>query len=58
MTLSSPQPLTRILRIVPKGARPARKANNLTTVCESMVCKVWDPVCRTTLSVSASSYKG
>jgi hypothetical protein len=45
MALGSPQPLTEIgTRNLPEGkGRPARKADNLTAICESINYKIWDP---------------
>jgi hypothetical protein len=38
-------------------ARPARKADNLTAICEPIVYKMWDPRCLTTLEASTALYK-
>jgi hypothetical protein len=40
---------------VGKG-RPARKADNLTAICEPTVSKMWDPQRLTTLWVSMACY--
>jgi hypothetical protein len=37
-------------------ARPARKADTFTAICESTVCKMQDPWCLTTLEPSAHCY--
>jgi hypothetical protein len=37
--------------------RPARKADNLTSICEPIVYKMWDPQCLTTLWAFAAWYR-
>jgi hypothetical protein len=37
--------------------RPARKADNLTAICEPIVQKMWDPRRLTTLWPSTASYR-
>jgi hypothetical protein len=37
--------------------RPARKADNLTAICEPIVYKMWDPQHLTTLWVSTAPYR-
>jgi hypothetical protein len=54
MALWSTQPLTEMsIRNLPAGgkAQPARKADNLTAVCEPIVQKMWEPRRLTTLWV-------
>jgi hypothetical protein len=58
MALGSTQPLTEIsARNLPgsKG-RPARKADNLTAICELILCKMWEPPRLTTLWTSTACY--
>jgi hypothetical protein len=45
MALGSTQPLTEMsTRNLPGGkVRPARKADNLTAICEPIVLKMWEP---------------
>jgi hypothetical protein len=45
MALESPQPLIEMsIRNLPGGEeRPARKADNLTAICEPTVQKMWKP---------------
>jgi hypothetical protein len=45
MALRSTQPLTEMsTRNLPGGkGRPARKADNLTAICEPIVYKIWEP---------------
>jgi hypothetical protein len=46
MALGSTQPLTEMCtRNIPGGGegRPARKADNLTAICEPIVYKMWEP---------------
>jgi hypothetical protein len=45
MALGSTQPLTEVsTRNLPGGKeRPARKADNLTGICEPIVKKMWEP---------------
>jgi flagellar motor switch protein FliM len=54
MALGSTQPLTeQVLGIFLGGkGRPARKADNLTTICEPIVQKIWEPQRLTTLWAS------
>jgi hypothetical protein len=51
MALGSTQPLTEMsTRRFPGGKKgPAPKADNLTAICESNVCKLWEPQPLTTL---------
>jgi hypothetical protein len=37
--------------------RPARKADKLTAICESIICKMWEPRCLTNLSTSKGRYR-
>jgi hypothetical protein len=59
MALGSTQPLTEIsTRNFPWGkGRSARKADNLTAVCESIVWKMWEPRCLTNLLASTACYR-
>jgi hypothetical protein len=62
MALGSTQPLTETsIRNTPGGkrvvGRPARKADNLTAICEPTVQKMWEPRCLTTLWASTACYK-
>jgi hypothetical protein len=59
MTLGSTQPLTEIsTRNLPGGiGRPARKADNLTAICEPIVCKILEPRRLTTLWASTACYR-
>jgi hypothetical protein len=59
MALGSTQPLTEMTtRNLPEGkGRPARKADNLTAICESIVYKVWEPRRLTTLWASTACYR-
>jgi hypothetical protein len=45
MALEATQPLTEMsTRNLPGGkGRPARKADNLTAICETIVYKMWEP---------------
>jgi hypothetical protein len=54
MALGSTQPLTEIsTRNLPRGkGRLARKADNLTAICEPIVYKMWEPRRLTTLWAS------
>jgi hypothetical protein len=59
MALGSTQPLTEMsTRNLPgfKG-RPARKADNLTAICEPVVYKMWEPRRLTTLCASTACYR-
>jgi hypothetical protein len=59
MALGSTQPLTEMnTRNLPgcKG-RPARKADNLTAICQPIVWKMWKPRRLTTLWVSMACYR-
>jgi hypothetical protein len=51
MALGSTQPLTEVSSRNLSGGevRPARKADNLTAICESIVKKMWEPRRLTTL---------
>jgi hypothetical protein len=59
MVLGSTQPLTEMsTRIIPGGkGSPARKADNLTSICEPTVKKMWEPRRLTTLRTSIASYR-
>jgi hypothetical protein len=60
MALESTQPLTEIsTKNLPggKGGRPARKADNLTAICEPINYKMWEPRRLTTLWASTACYK-
>jgi hypothetical protein len=59
MALGSTQPLTEIsIRNIPGAKRwQARKADNLTAICESIVQKMWEPRRLTTLWASTASYR-
>jgi hypothetical protein len=59
MVLGSTQPLTEMsTRNLPGGkGRPARKADNLTAVCEPIVWIMWDPQGLTTLWASTACYR-
>jgi hypothetical protein len=59
MALGSTQPLTEMsTRNLPGGkGRPARKADNLTAICEPIVLKMWEPRRLTTLWVSKACYR-
>jgi hypothetical protein len=56
MALESTQPLTEMsTRNFPGGKkRAARRADNLTAVCEPNVCKLWEPQPLTTLRASTA----
>jgi hypothetical protein len=60
MALGSTQPLTEMsTRNIPGGeGRPSRKADNLTTICEPIVYKMWEPQHLTTLWASTARYRG
>jgi hypothetical protein len=59
MALGSTQPLTEMItRNIPGGeGRPARKANNLTAICEPIVYKLCEPQHFTALWVSTARYR-
>jgi hypothetical protein len=59
MTLGSTQPLTEMsMRNLPGGkGQPARKADNITTICEPIVYKMWDPRRLKTLCSSTACYR-
>jgi hypothetical protein len=40
-----------------KGSRPARKADNVTAICEPIVQKMWEPGRLTTLWASTACYR-
>jgi hypothetical protein len=50
---NSPNPSSRTMAL----GRPARKADNLTAICEPIVYKMWEPRCLTTLWASTASYR-
>jgi hypothetical protein len=58
MDLGSTQPLIEMItRNLPGGkGRPVRKAANLTTICEPIVWKMWEPRRLTTLWVFTACY--
>jgi hypothetical protein len=59
MALGSTQPLTEMsTRNHPEGiGRPARKADNLTAICEPFISKIWEPRPLTTIWASTASYR-
>jgi hypothetical protein len=59
MALGSTQPLTEMsTRNLPGGkGRAARKADNLTAICEPIVWKMWEPRRLTTPWVSTVCYR-
>jgi hypothetical protein len=59
LTLGSTQSLTEMsTRNIPGGkGRPARKADNLTVICESIVEKMWEPRRLTTIWASTVCWK-
>jgi hypothetical protein len=59
MALGSIHPLTEMsTRILPGGkGRPARKADNLTAICELIFYKMWEPRRLTTLWASTACYR-
>jgi hypothetical protein len=59
MALGSTQPLTEMSTTnIPGGeGRPARKADNLTAICEPIVYKMWEPQHLTVLWVSTARYR-
>jgi hypothetical protein len=59
MALGSSQPLTEMsTRDLPGGrGRPARKADNLTAVCELIVYKMWERRRLTTLWAFTACYR-
>jgi hypothetical protein len=59
MALGSTQPLTQMsMRNFPVGkGRLARKADNLTAICEMTVYKMWEPRRLTTLWASTACHK-
>jgi hypothetical protein len=59
MALGSTQPLTEMnIWNLPGGkGRPARKADNLTAVCEPIVYKIWEPRRLTILRASTARYR-
>jgi hypothetical protein len=59
MAMGSTHSLTEMsTRNLPGGkGRPARKAHNLTSICEPIVWKMWEPQHLTTLWSSTASYK-
>jgi hypothetical protein len=58
MVLRSTQSLTEMStrNILGGKGRPARKADNLTAICEPIVWILWDPQRPTTLWASMASY--
>jgi hypothetical protein len=59
MALGSTQSLTEMgTRYIPGGkGRPARKADNLTAICEPIVKKIWEPRRLTTLWAFRARYR-
>jgi hypothetical protein len=59
MALGSTQPLTEMsTRNIPGGeGRLARKADNITAICEPTVYKMWEPQHLTALWVSMARYR-
>jgi hypothetical protein len=58
MALGSTQPLREMsTRNLPGGKGPARKADNLTAICEWTVFKMWKPRHLTTLWVTSACYR-
>jgi hypothetical protein len=59
MAVGSTQPLTEMsTRNIPGGeGRLARKADNLTAICESIVYKMWEPQHLAALWVSTARYR-
>jgi hypothetical protein len=59
VALGSTQPLTEMsTRNIPGGkGQLARKADNLTTICEPIVWKMWEPQHLTTLWASTACYR-
>jgi hypothetical protein len=59
MALGSTQPVTEMsTRNVPGGKeRSARKADNLTAICEPIVYKMWEPRRLTTLWAFTACYR-
>jgi hypothetical protein len=59
MTLGQTQPLTEMsTRNLPGGkGRPARKADNLTAICEPIVYKMWEPRRLTILWAFTACYR-
>jgi hypothetical protein len=59
MALGSTQPLTEMsTRNISGGeGRPARKADNLTAICEPIAYKMWEPQHLSTLWVSTARYR-
>jgi hypothetical protein len=59
MVLGSTRPLTEMsTRNLPEGkGRPARKADNLTAICEPIVQKMLEPQRLTTLWASTARYR-
>jgi hypothetical protein len=59
MALGSTQPLTEMStrNILGGEGWPARKADNLTVICEPIVYKMWEPQHLTALWVSTARYR-
>jgi hypothetical protein len=59
MALGSTQPVTEMSgRNLPRDkVQLARKANNLITICELTVQKMWEPRCLTNLWASMAYYR-
>jgi hypothetical protein len=59
MALGLTQPLTEMSTRNLCGSKgsPARKADNLPTICESIVYKMWEPRCLTSLWESMACYR-
>jgi hypothetical protein len=58
MALGSTQPLTEMSMRNIRGGKeqPVHKADNLTSICELIVWKVWEPQSLTTLWASMACY--
>jgi hypothetical protein len=66
MALGSTQPLTEMSgteyresswAFLRGKGQPTRRADNLTAICEPIVCKMWDPRRLTTLWASTACYR-
>jgi hypothetical protein len=59
MALGSTQPLTEMNTRNLPGSKgwPARKADNLTAICEPIFNKMWDPRLLTTLGAATACYR-
>jgi hypothetical protein len=59
MAVGSTRPLTEMSIRNPSGGkgRPARKADNLTAICETIVWQMWEPRRLTNLWASKARYR-